>query len=144
MWSDSFYNVSCYSMDFIIRPGRLRLLGFEIEIALVVVFALTQSWLGWLYQDLYCTGTCHDYVPILKVVSSDLQSTDGLTVCIGQDRDSHQLGTLSTILTMKPIDTLLRDLSCRQSWHLSTPSHPQIPPEWPSCWQAQCRHWFTV
>ena len=30
--------------------------------------------------------------------SSDLPSTDGLTVCIGQDRDSHQLGTLSTIL----------------------------------------------
>ena len=40
MWSDSFYNVSCYSMDFIIRPGRLRLLGFEIEIVLVVFLLL--------------------------------------------------------------------------------------------------------
>ena len=31
-----------------------------------------------------------------------------------------------------------------QNWHLSTPSHPWVPPEWPYCWQAQCGHWFTV
>ena len=28
---------------------------------------------------------------------------------------------------------VLRDVSCMQSWHLSTPSHPWVPPEWPYC-----------
>ena len=27
-----------------------------------------------------CTGSCHENVPALKAVSSDLRSTDGLTV----------------------------------------------------------------
>ena len=39
---------------------------------------------------------------------------------------------------------VLRDVSCRQSWHLLTPSHPWVPPEWPYCQQAQCGHWFTL
>ena len=56
------------------------------------------------------TGSYHDNVPTPKEVSSDLRSTDGLT--IGQDRDSCHIGTLSTILqhfthTMKPSDPLL-------------------------------------
>ena len=38
----------------------------------------------------------------------------------------------------------LRGLSCRQSYHLSTPSHPWDPPGWPYCRQAQCGSWFTV
>ena len=32
----------------------------------------------------------------------------------------------------------LQDVSHRQSCHLSTPSHPRVPPEWPYCLQAQC------
>ena len=59
--------------------------------------------------------------------------------CIGQNRDNSQLGTLSTILQhfthiMKPSDPLLLadvTLRCRQSWHLLTPSHPLVLPEWP-------------
>ena len=38
----------------------------------------------------------------------------------------------------------LQDVSCRQGCHLLTPSHPQVPPEWPYCRQAQCGRWFTV
>ena len=38
----------------------------------------------------------------------------------------------------------LRDVSYRQSCHLSTPSHPQVPPVWPYRWQAQFGCWFTV
>ena len=40
------------------------------------------------------TGSCHENDTAPKAVSSDLQSTNGLTV----DRDSHYLGTLSTII----------------------------------------------
>ena len=71
------------------------------------------------------------------------------TVCL--------IGTLSTVLqhftthnetlwptTACPCYFLLRDVSFRQSWHLSTTCHPQVPPEWPYCQQAQCKHWFTV
>ena len=29
-----------------------------------------------------CTGSCHENVPAPKMVSSDLQSTDGLTVLV--------------------------------------------------------------
>jgi hypothetical protein len=32
----------------------------------------------------------------------------------------------------------LRDLSRRQSCHLSTPSLPRVPPVWPYCWQVDC------
>ena len=38
----------------------------------------------------------------------------------------------------------LQDVSHRQSCHLSTPSHLQVPPVWPYCRQAQCGCWFTV
>ena len=54
-----------------------------------------------------CTGFCHENVPTSNAVISNLRSTD----CIGQDRDSHHLGTLSNIYntsqTMKPSDPLL-------------------------------------
>ena len=39
---------------------------------------------------------------------------------------------------------VLRDVSCKQSWHLWAPSHPQVSPEWPYCQQAQCKQWFTI
>ena len=38
----------------------------------------------------------------------------------------------------------LRDVSHRQSCHLSTPSHPQVPLAWPYCRQAQCRCWRSL
>ena len=38
----------------------------------------------------------------------------------------------------------LRDVSCRQSCHLSTPSHPRVPPVWPYCRQAQCGRWRSL
>ena len=38
----------------------------------------------------------------------------------------------------------LRDVSCRQSCHLSTPSHPRVPPGWPYCRQAQCGRWRSL
>ena len=86
------------------------------------------------------------------------QLTDGLTVLarILRDRDSCQLGTLSTILqNFTQLETqwpkaacrchfALRGVSCMQSWHLLTPSHLRVPPEWSYCRQAQCRRWFTV
>ena len=86
----------------------------------------------------------------------NLRSTDGLDYISQMVGDSHHLGTLSTILqhfthTMKQWHTAarqwqfaLRDLSCRQKCHLSTPSHPRVPPGWPYCRQAQCGRWFTV
>ena len=61
---------------------------------------------------------------------------------IGQDRNRCHFGTLSTIL-LKTLHThnetqwptaacwchfVLRGVSCRQSWHLSTPSHPLVIP----------------
>ena len=46
-----------------------------------------------------CTGSFHENVPALKVVSPHLRSTDGLTVCIGQDTDSRHLGTQTTLNT---------------------------------------------
>ena len=36
----------------------------------------------------------------------------------------------------------LRDVSCRQSWHLLTPSHPWVPPEWPPCQKAHCENFI--
>ena len=63
-----------------------------------------------------CTGSCHENFLTPKGVSSEggiIQSAiDRWSDCIGQDRDSHHLGTLSTILqhfthTMKPSDPLL-------------------------------------
>ena len=95
-------------------------------------------------------------VPALKVVSSQ-SVMDRWSDYIGQFvGDSHHLGPLSTILkhftyneTQWPTAAhrwhfALRDISCRQKCHLSTPSHSQVPPVWPYCWQAQCEHWFTV
>ena len=61
-----------------------------------------------------CTGSCHENVSALKAVSSDLRSTDGLTVMASK----YHLGRLSTILqyfthTMKPSDPLLlADVCC--------------------------------
>ena len=63
-----------------------------------------------------CTGSCHENVPTPNAVSPlspNLQSAiDRWSDCIGQDRDSRHIGTLSTILqhfthTMKPSDPLL-------------------------------------
>ena len=66
--------------------------------------------------------------PLRRRYHHNLQSTDGLTIL------ANWLERL----------VALRDVSCRQSWHLSTPSHPRVPPEWPYCQQAQCGLWFTV
>ena len=38
----------------------------------------------------------------------------------------------------------LQDVSHRQSCHLSTPSHPLVPPVWPYCCQAQCGLWLSL
>ena len=38
----------------------------------------------------------------------------------------------------------LWDLSRRQSWHFSTPSHPTVPSLWTYCQQAQFGCWFNV
>ena len=90
-----------------------------------------------------CTGSCHVNVPAPKAVSSQA-AINRWSDFIGQDRDNHHLGTLSTILqhlthneTQWPTATrrcrfALHDVSCRQSWHLSTPSHLRVPPEWPT------------
>ena len=45
-----------------------------------------------------CTGSCHKNVPTLKVVSSDLRSTDGLTVLARIEIVAILVSTLSTIL----------------------------------------------
>ena len=67
-----------------------------------------------------------------------------------------QIGTLSTILQHFTYNEIqwptaarrwqfaLRDVSRRQSCHLSTPSHPRVPPVWPYCRQAQCGRWRSL
>jgi hypothetical protein len=82
----------------------------------------------------------HVNVPAPKAVSS-LSAIDRWSDYIGRlVGDSHHLGTLSTVLqhfTHNEIQWptaahrcrfVLRDVSCRQSWHLSTPSHPRGSP----------------
>ena len=44
-----------------------------------------------------CTGSCYENVPAQKAVSS-VCDVDRWSDCIGQDRDSSHLGTLTTIL----------------------------------------------
>ena len=44
-----------------------------------------------------CTGSCHVNVPALKAVSSQ-SAINRQSDCMGPDRDSRHLGTLSTIL----------------------------------------------
>ena len=38
----------------------------------------------------------------------------------------------------------LRNVSHKQSCHLLTPSHPQVPLVWPYCPQAQCGRWHSL
>ena len=86
-----------------------------------------------------------------------LNCVNRLSDCIGYRIEIVCLiGTLSTILqhfthneiqwptAARRWQFALRDVSCRQSCHLSTPSHPRVPPGWPYCRQAQCGRWFTV
>jgi hypothetical protein len=87
-----------------------------------------------------CTGSCHVNVLAQKGVSSQFAIVRW-SDCIVQDRDSCHLGTLSTILqhfthnetqwttAARWCRFAMRDVSCRQSWHLSTPSHPRVSPE---------------
>ena len=81
-----------------------------------------------------CTGSCHVNVPAPKVVSSQ-SAIDRWSDCIGQDRDSRHLGTLSTILqhfTLLLADVTLRSRSGMYpagkvdiSQHLAIPGFPQ-------------------
>ena len=57
-----------------------------------------------------CTGSCHDNVPAPNGVSSDLQSTDGLTVLPRIEIITilvHYQPSYNTSQTMKPSDPLL-------------------------------------
>ena len=57
-----------------------------------------------------CTGSCHENVPALKAVSSDLRSTDGLTVLARIEIVAilvHYQPSYNTSHTMKPSDPLL-------------------------------------
>ena len=82
------------------------------------------------------TGSCHQDVPATKVASLDLGSADGLIVLarieivaiLVQYQPSNQLPTAAC-----RCHYALWDVSCRQSWHLLTPSHPRVPREWPYC-----------
>ena len=89
----------------------------------------------------------------------NLKSTDGLTVLAWIEIVTilvHYQPSCNTSHTMKVhyetqwptaarrCHFVLRDVSCMQSWHLSTPSHLQVPPEWPYCQQTKCGRWFSV
>ena len=57
-----------------------------------------------------CTGSCHENVPALKAISSDLQSTDGLTVLARIEIIAilvHYQPSYNTSHTIKPSDLLL-------------------------------------
>ena len=86
-----------------------------------------------------CTGSCHENVPALKAVSSDLQSTDGLTVLARIEIVAtlvHYQPSYNNSHTMKPSDPLLLadvTLHCGMypagkvdiSPHLAIPGFPQ-------------------
>ena len=57
-----------------------------------------------------CTGSCHENVPTSKAVSSNLQSTDGLTVLVRIEIVAilvRYQPSYNTSHTMKPSDPLL-------------------------------------
>ena len=96
------------------------------------------------------TGSCHENVPASKAVSSNLWSTDGLTV-LGRIEIVtilvHYQLSYNTLHTMKPSDPLLHaDVNLRWgmypagkvaiSQHLATPGFPQI--------DHTVGRWFTV
>ena len=57
-----------------------------------------------------CTGCCYENVPAPKVVSSDLRSTDGLTVLVRIEIVAilvHYQPSYNNSHTMKPSDPLL-------------------------------------
>jgi hypothetical protein len=57
-----------------------------------------------------CTGSCHENVPAPKAISSDLQSTDGLTVLARIEIIAilvHYQPSYNTSQAMKPCDLLL-------------------------------------
>ena len=86
-----------------------------------------------------CTGSCHENVPAPKAVSSDLRSTDGLTVLARIKIVAilvHYQPSYNTSHTMKPSNPLLLTdvtLRCRMypagkvdiSQHLAIPGFPQ-------------------
>ena len=94
---------------------------------------------SWPHHDLLSRNVLGFAIRMLPPRGGITQSAiDRWSDCIGQYRDSRHLGTLSTILqnfthngTQWPTAPrwchfALRDVSCRQSWHLWTPSHPQV------------------
>ena len=123
------------------------------------LFCFPQSWS---HQDLLSRNVSIDHVCGLAMLMflpqrryhHYMQTTDGITVLV--TILVHYQPSCNPSHTMKvPYDTqwptaapqwplVLRDVSCMQSWQLSTPSHPKVPPEWPYCWQTRCGHWFTV
>ena len=86
-----------------------------------------------------CTGSCHENVSVPKAVSSDLRSTDGLTVLARIEIVTilvHYQPSYNTSHTMKPSDPLLlADVTLRCgmypagkvdiSQHLAIPGFPQ-------------------
>ena len=74
-----------------------------------------------------CTGSCHENVLALNAVSFDLRSTDGLTVLARIEIVAilvHYQPSYKTAARL--CHFALHDVSCRQSWHLSTPSQWQL------------------
>ena len=79
-----------------------------------------------------CIGSCYENVPTPKAISSDLRSTDGLTV-LARIEIVAILQHFTHNETQWPTAACrchfaLRDVSCRQR---QTPSHPRVPSEWP-------------
>ena len=73
------------------------------------------------------TGSCHENVPAPKLVSSDLRSTDGLTVLARIEIVAilvHYQPSYKTAARLCHFG--LHDVSYRQSWHLSTLSQWQL------------------
>ena len=99
-----------------------------------------------------CTGSCFENVSTPKAVSSDLRSTDSLTVLARIEIVAiliHYQPSYNTSHTQwNPVtqccSPMSRNVFCRQNWHLSTPSHLWVPSKWLFCLQAQCWRWFTV
>ena len=71
-----------------------------------------------------CTGFCHENVPAPKAVSSDLQSTDGLTVLARIEIVVILVHYQSCYTyTMKPSDQLLlADVICRHFYFIRSAS----------------------
>ena len=65
------------------------------------------------------TGSCHENVPAPKGVSSNLRSTDGVTVLARIEIVAilgHYQPSYNTLQTMKPSDPLHRGVFCQSSF----------------------------